>query len=348
MEDKTSKTQNQPTDSKSMRIITLEEHFGTLAFMEGPGSHLKERARNVNSSPEVVAEVNKIIERLYDIGEGRIREMDTAGVDIQALSLTAPGVEQLAANDAVKLARDVNDQVADSIRRYPGRFIGLAYLPTAVSEKAAQELERTVSKHGFKGVVINGHTRGRYLDDSFFWPILECAEALGVPIYLHPTQPPDSVVKASYTGNYAPQVTASLIRGAWGWHIETATHVLRIILSGVFDRYKNLQFIIGHMGEALPFMLPRIDSSLPKESTKLKHTVGSYLRENLYYAFSGFNYTQCFLNLLLQIGIERIVFSADYPYKTMEWAMAFLDQLPVSPADKERIAHGNAERLLNI
>jgi len=205
-----------------------------------------------------------------------------------------------------------------------------------------------VSKHGFKGAVINGHNRGRYLDDSFFWPILECAEAFRVPIYLHPTPPPEAVIEASYAGNYAPQVTAVLARAAWGWHIETATHVLRLILSGAFDKYMGLQIIIGHMGEALPFMLPRIDSSLPRELTKLNHTVSTYLRENVYYSFSGFNYTQCFLDLLLQVGADRIMFSADYPHKTMEWAMAFLDQIPVSPVDKERIAHGNAERLLKI
>ena len=156
------------------------------------------------------------------------------------------------------------------------------------------------------------------------------------------------MIKASYVGNYAPQVTAMLARAAWGWHIETATHVLRLVLSGAFDKYVSLQIIIGHMGEALPFMLPRIDSHLTREVTKLNHPVGTYLRENVYYSFSGFNYTQCFLDLLLQVGADRIVFSADYPYRTMEWAMAFLDQLPVSPADKERIAHGNAERLLKI
>jgi predicted TIM-barrel fold metal-dependent hydrolase len=274
--------------------------------------------------------------------------MDAAGIDMQALSLVSPGVEQLDANEAVDFARDVNYRVADAVQRHPGRFIGLASLPMAIPDKAAQELERMVTKHGFKGAAINGHHCGRYLDDRFFWPILECAEALQVPIYLHPTPPPEAVIEASYAGNYAPQVTASLARAAWGWHIETATHLLRLILSGAFDKYINLQIIIGHMGEALPFMLPRIDSSLPMELTKLNHPVGTYLRENVYYAFSGFNYTQCFLDLLLQVGIDRIVFSADYPLKTMEVAMAFLDQLPVSPADKERIAHSNAEYLLKI
>ena len=348
MEDKTSKTMTQPGKPKRMRTITLEEHFETPAFMEGPGRHLRERAEAVDATPQVIAKVTRIIERLCDIGDRRIAEMDAAGIDVQALSLTSPGVEQLDANEAVELARDANDRVADAVQRHPGRFVGLASLPTAIPDKAAQELERMVSKHGFKGAVINGHNRGRYLDNSFFWPILECAEALRVPIYLHPTQPPEAVIEASYVGNYAPQVTTAMSRGAWGWHIETATHVLRLILSGAFDKYMSLQIIIGHMGEALPFMLPRIDYGLPRELTKLNHTVSTYLRENVYYSFGGFNYTQCFLDLLLQVGSDRILFSVDYPYKTMEEAMAFLDQLPVSPVDKERIAHGNAERLLKI
>ncbi|MGA2481041.1 MAG: amidohydrolase family protein, partial [Spirochaetia bacterium] len=187
-----------------------------------------------------------------------------------------------------------------------------------------------------------------YLDDEFFWPILQRAEALQVPLYLHPAPPPPQVIAASYTGNFAPEVTTALSTRAWGWHIETATHVLRLILSGAFDRYPKLQVIIGHMGEALPFMLPRIESSLPVQVTKLKRPIGAYLRENLNYTFSGFNFTATFLDLFLQVGADRIMFSADYPFGSMAQARAFLEQLPVSTADKERIAHGNAERLLGM
>lgn len=348
MEDNISKTITQPGKPKRMRTIILEEHFGTPAFMEGPGRYLKERAQAANATPQVKASVAKSIERLCDIGDGRIKEMDAAGIDVQVISLSSPGVEQLDAQQAKELARDSNDSLADAMKRHPGRFVGLASIPTAIPDVAAQELERMVSKHGFKGAVINGHNRGRYLDDSFFWPILECAEALQVPIYLHPTPPPQAVIEASYRGNYSPQVTTALAQAAWGWHIETATHVLRLILSGAFDKFKGLQIMIGHMGEALPFMLPRIDSRLPRQATKLNNTVGTYLRENVYYSFSSFNYTQCFLDLMLQVGVNRILFSADYPHDTMESAMAFLEQLPVSPADKEQIAHSNAERLLRI
>jgi uncharacterized protein len=331
-----------------MRTITLEEHYATEAFMEGPGRELKAQAEAARSHPQVAAGYTKLIEELCDLGDGRIAAMDAAGIDMQVLSLTSPGVEQLEAAEAVAFARETNDLLAEAVRRHPDRFAGFAALPTADPEAAADELERTIRDHGFKGALINGHTRGRYLDDSFFWPILERAEGLGVPIYLHPTPPPQPVEEASYAGNYAPGVTALLSTAAWGWHVETATHVLRLVLGGAFDRYPKLQLVIGHMGEGLAFMIPRIDLALPTEMTKLDRPVGSYLRENLHYTFSGFNWTQAFLDLMLQVGAERIMFSADYPLRSMAEARAFLDKLLVSPADKERIARTNAERLLRL
>jgi uncharacterized protein len=331
-----------------MRTITLEEHYATSAFMEGPGRELKAQAEAARDHPRVAAGYAKLIEQLCDFGEGRIAAMDAAGIEVQVLSLTSPGVEQLDASEAVALACEANDRLADAVQRHPSRFAGFAALPTAAPDTAADELERVVREHGFKGALINGHTRSRYLDDEFFWPILERAEALGVPIYLHPTPPPRSVVEASYAGNYAPEVMFGLATGAWGWHIETATHALRLILSGAFDRYPKLQLVIGHMGEGLACMMPRIDLALPTEMTKLDRPIGAYLRENLHYTFSGFNWTQAFLDLVLQVGVDQIMFSADYPYGSMAEGRAFLDQLPVSPADKERIAHRNAERLLRL
>ncbi|HZB07805.1 MAG TPA: amidohydrolase family protein, partial [Rubrobacter sp.] len=276
---------------------------------------------------------------------GRISAMDAAGIDMQVLSLTFPGVEQLEAAEAVAFARETNDLLAEAVRRHPDRFAGFAALPTASPEAAADELERTIGEYGFKGALINGHIRGRYLDDSFFWPILERTEALGVPIYLHPTPPPRPVIEASYTGNFDEVLLAT---AAWGWHVETATHVLRLILGGAFDRYPNLQLVVGHMGEGLPFFMPRLEVALPVEVTKLERPVGSYLRENLHYTFGGFNWVQAFLDLVLQVGVERIMFSADHPYASMGEARDFLDKLPASPADKERIAHSNAERLLRL
>ena len=321
----------------TIRTITLEEHFATPAFLNGPGARIKER-------PQAA----RLLDQLCDLGERRIADMDAAGIDVQVLSLTSPGVDQLDATEAVKLAHETNDILADAVRRHPSRFAGFATLPTASPETAADELDRMVREHSFKGAVINGHIRGRYLDDEFFWPILERAEALQVPLYLHPTPPPQPVIEASYAGNYTAEVTDSLATAAWGWHIETAIHTLRLILSGAFDRYPRLQLVIGHLGEALPFMLPRIDRNLPMAVTKLHRPIGAYLRENLHYTISGFNFTPTFLDLFLEVGANRIMFSADYPFGSMSQARAFLDQLPVSPADKVRIAHGNAELLLRL
>jgi uncharacterized protein len=322
-----------------MRTITLEEHFATAAFLEGPGRKLKEHAEAPGSP------VAQLLERLCDVGERRIAKMDAAGIDVQVLSLTSPGTEQLEPSDAVSLAREANAFVADAVRKNPSRFAAFATLPTAAPDEAAAELERA-TREGFKGAMINGHVPGRYLDDKFFWPIFESAQALDVPIYLHPTQPPQPVIDISY-GRFSPIVTEMLAGAGWGWHIETAIHVIRIIFGGVFDRFPRLQLVIGHMGEALPFMLQRFNV-MPTAMTKLSRPISDYLRENVHYTFSGFNFTPTFLDLLLEVGVDRIMFSADYPYASMAVARTFLDNLPVSGADRERIAHKNAERLFRM
>lgn len=345
----TNKQTGQGANPGALRTISLEEHYASPAFMDGgPGSQLKQLAKSAEANPKAAAGFQHFISQLTDIGEGRIAAMDAAGIDVQVLSLTSPGVEQLDAGEAIAMARDANDVAAEAVKKYPTRFAGFAALPTAAPDAAADELERVVRGHGFKGAMINGHSRGRYLDDPFFWPILERAEAFGVPIYLHPTPPPAQVIETSYKGTYSPEITAALATGAWGWHIETATHLLRIILNGAFDKYPNLQFILGHMGETIPFMLPRFEMALPKQVTKLERPVGAYLRENVHYTFGGFNWTPAFLDLSMQVGVDRIMFSTDHPYSSMADARAFLDQIPVSPADRARIAHGNAENLLGL
>ena len=323
-----------------MRTITLEEHFATPAFLEGPGRKLKEQAEGFGGRGAAV------LEQLCDLGDKRVAEMDAANIDVQVLSLTSPGLEQLEGAEAVALAREANESLANAVRNHPARFAGFASLPTAAPDASAAELEHAIRDYGFKGAVINGHIQGRYLDDRFFWPILERAEALNVPIYLHPTQPPKSVINASYSG-FSQIVTELLSGPGWGWHIETAIHLIRIILGGTFDRFPRFQILIGHMGEALPFMLPRLDT-MNLSVTKLNRPISAYLRENVYYTFSGFNYTPAFLNLLLEVGVDRIMFSADYPYQSMSQARAFLDRLPVSTVDRERIAHRNAELLLML
>ena len=340
MKNKALEKLSQLDNHEIMRTITIEEHYALPAFLAGPGRKLNERAKITEHFG-----YGKLIEELSDLGDKRIAEMNSASIDVQVLS--HPIIQQLDATEEVELAREANDYLAEAIQRYPKRFAGFATLPTADPNIAAEELERMVNEHGFKGGYITGHTRGRYLDNKFFLPILERAVALKVPLYIHPTPPPEPVIEAYYSG-FSPEVTSGLSRAAWGWHIETAVHVLRLILSGAFDQFPGLQIVIGHMGEALPFMMPRIDNVLSPNVTKLNHPVADYLRENIYYTFSGFNFTQTFLNLYLQVGADRIMFSADYPYSPMAQARKFLDQLPVSPVDKYKIAHGNAERLLRL
>ena len=324
-----------------MRTITLEEHFATPEFFAGPARFVKERADKMGGR------YAQVLDRLCDVDAKRISEMDAAGIDMQMLSLSAPGVEQMEAAEAIAMAQATNDYLAAAISRHPTRFAGFAAVPTSAPKQAVEELERRLRQPGFKGIVINGHNRGRYLDDKFYWPILEAAEALNAPIYLHPTPPPQQVIDISY-GGFDPLVTDLLAGGAWGWHIETAVHMLRIICGGVFDRFPKLQFVIGHMGEGLPFFFQRFEV-LPMQVTKLQQPILSYLKQNVHYTFSGMNFQPAFLNLLLELGgVGRIMFSADYPYQSMPWARAFLDHIPVSPQDRARIAHGNAERLFGL
>jgi predicted TIM-barrel fold metal-dependent hydrolase len=323
-----------------MRTITLEEHFATPGFLDGPGLDLK------NASLKFEGRAQRLIEALTDLDAKRLAAMDAAGIDMQVLSLTSPGVEQLDAAEATALAREANDFVAGAVKKHPTRFAGFATLPTAAPKQAAAELERLIKSGAFKGAAINGHNRGRYLDDKFFWPILEAAEALNAPIHIHPTRPPQPVVDAYYSG-FSPMVDDMFASPGWGWHIETAVHVVRVILGGTFDRFPKLQLVIGHLGEGLMSMLPRLDVMTPA-MTKLRKPVTSYLRENVYYTFSGFNFPATFLDLLLEVGVDRIMFSADHPYQSMAQARAFLEQIPVSAADRERIAHGNAEKLFGL
>jgi uncharacterized protein len=323
-----------------MRIIALEEHFATPAFLDGPGRLLRDRARQFGGPAA------DLLARLCDIGDQRIAEMDAAGVDVQVLSLTAPGTEQLHAEEAVTLARNVNEFLIERVNQRSTRFAAFASLPTAAPEEASKELERVAKLPGFKGALINGHHQGRYLDDVFFRPIFEAADSLAVPLYLHPTDPPQPVIDACYAG-FAPIVTTMFASAAWGWHVDAAIHVLRLILGGVFDRFPSLQIIVGHLGETLPFMIRRLDV-MPIALTALKRPVSAYLKENLHYTISGFNFASTFQLVATEIGVDRMMFSTDYPYASMSDATNFLNALPIDPLDREKIACKNAERLLGV
>jgi predicted TIM-barrel fold metal-dependent hydrolase len=316
-----------------VRVVALEEHF-TTPELGAP------RAGVAGRGEEVAA-------RLLDVGEGRLAAMDAAGIDLQVLSSTAPGTQHLPPAASVDASRRLNDQLAEVVAAHPDRFAGFASLPTPAPEEAGKELVRCVEELGFVGAMVHGHTQGRFLDEPGFAPILAAAEDLGVPLYLHPTLPPPAVRDAYYAG--LPEAVAATLAGpGWGWHAETALHVLRMVVGGVFDRHPRLQLIVGHMGENLPFSLARADATLSPVATHLARRVADYVHEHLWVTTSAYFTLPPFECARSVIGIDRMLFSVDYPFADPLAGRRFLDGLPVPPADREKLAHGNAERLLRL
>jgi predicted TIM-barrel fold metal-dependent hydrolase len=319
-----------------MRVIAIEEHF-----MTPHGFELTKRLGRLGAPIHVWAE------RLADLGDKRLADMDAAGIDVQVLSTPAIGLEDLDPEESVRTAREINDVLANAVAEHPQRFSGFAVLPVPDPPAAADELERTVKQLGFKGALINGHSRGRFLDEEAFSPIFERAQALDVPIYLHPTPPPPQVREAYYSG--LPGITGDVLALAgWGWHCETGLHALRLVLGGVFDRCPDLNVIIGHMGENIPFSLARADQVLTPFARHLERPVAEYFHKNFYITTSGYFTFAPLLCALMVLGADRIIFSVDYPFSDNVEGRAFLDAAPINPADREKIAHGNVERLLRM
>jgi uncharacterized protein len=329
-----------------MRTIALEEHCLTAELREllGPQIH---PYYDVHRWPAALEA------RLMDLGEGRIAEMDAHGIDVQVLSIVQPGLEHAKADRAIAVARAFNDSIAEAIAAHPDRFAGFAALPTADPTASADELARAVRELGFKGALINGRTLERFLDDEFFWPMFESAEALGVPIYLHPMPPSQAVYDAYYAG-FGDAVSFMLAAPAWGWHIETGLHALRLILAGVFDRFPKLQMIIGHMGEVIPFMLARIDETLggrlalDPARPQIELAVEEYFQRNFHITTSGL-FTDPPLRCAIDtLGVDKILFAVDHPFSDGAKARQWIDQAAVSDEERAKITHENAERLLGL
>jgi uncharacterized protein len=336
---------------KGMKIIALEEHFRTHAIEKAlekliPPSRIPDAPWSDTSFRDVRYIYDGPGSHLYDLGTDRFKQMDAMGIDVQVLSYSTPAMQILSAAEAVPMARDANDQLAAAVAAHPDHFVGFATLPTADPQAAAAELKRAVQQLGFKGAMINGRAGyDRFLDDSRFSPILEAAETLDVPIYIHPIWPSKAVQDDYYSG-FDPVTSAWFACTGWGWHMETGVHALRMILAGIFDRYPRLQIILGHWGEFIPFYLARLDQL--HQFKHLKQRMSDYFLQNFYVTPSGL-YTYPPLLLTLQtMGADRIMYSVDYPYVIDEHARTFLENAPISPADKEKIAHGNAERVLKI
>lgn len=321
-----------------MPTITLEEHFVTESFVRATGSF------GENAPPQMA----QMGPKLLDLGSGRIAAMDEAAIDFQVLSLASMGIDALEASTASALVHDTNDELAAAIRAAPTRLGGFAALGLKDPASAAKELERCVTKLGFVGAMLDGTTDGRFLDDPQFLPVFEAAASLGVPIYLHPALPPKAVADVYFSGLPGEAGFALSIAG-WGWHAETGLHTLRLIVSGLFDRLPTLQFIIGHMGEGVPYALARTSGILSR-AAQLKQPVADYFQSNIHVTTSGY-FTAPPLECALEvIGIDRMLFSVDYPFSPNTNGRKYLDTLAgvLNAEDLAKLTHGNAERLLRL
>lgn len=330
-----------------MRIVALEEHFTIPTLVSKiPKETIGHRGfPDMSRQPQINAAAQ---EKLRELGGPRLADMDAAGITMQVLSLSGPGADLLSPEDGPAWACQANDLLGEWVKAYPERYAGFAHLPMTAPQAAAEELERCVRSLGFVGALINGMTQDKFLDDEMFEPILACAERLDVPIYIHPNIPPEAVRKAYYEGLREPLGFLLSIAG-WGWHAETAIHILRLILSGTLERHPRLKIIIGHMGEGLPMTLARTDAIMRAETSKyLKRSVAQTLREQVYVTTSGQFTHPPMMALMQTFGTDHVLFSVDYPYSPNDKGREFLDHLPLAPADVEKIAHGNADRLLKL
>jgi hypothetical protein len=330
-----------------MRIVALEEHFTVPRLVAGIGREVIAR-RGFPTDPGFAWAQTLKRDELADLGDARLADMDRNGITTQVLSVAGPGADLVPGQPGIDLARGYNDALAEACARHPSRYRGFAHLPLHSPDAAAAELHRAVSQLGFHGVLVNGATDGRFLDDPRFAPVLAAAAQLDLPIYLHPGIPTEPV-RAAYYDNLPGNFSFTLALSAWGWHYDTAIHVLRLVLSGALDRHPGLKLVIGHMGEALPFMLDRIDETTTAQAkTLLRRSVRQTILDQVWITTSGFFTLAPFMAALLSFGVDRILFSVDYPFASNARARAFLDALPVSPADRAKIAHGNADSLLRL
>jgi uncharacterized protein len=321
-----------------MRTIAIEEHFLASGLAPPPGT-----GPLAMWGPEIGGQ-------LRDLGPDRLAGMDASGIDIQVISHVAPAAQGLAGAEGVSRAREANDQLAAAVTAHPDRFGGFATLPTADPAAAADELERAVTELGLAGAMVNSTlgSNGAFLDEPRFAPLLERFERLDAPLYLHPAPPSAALREALYRG-LPPAVAGRLATGAWGWHAEAGLHVLRMIATGVFDRHPGLRMIIGHCGEMVPFMLDRIDAMLDPARLGppgLALKPSEYFRRNIWVTTSGMFSLPPVLCAIQVLGVDRVLFSVDYPFSANAAGRALLDALPLAPADKARIAGGNAEQVL--
>jgi uncharacterized protein len=336
-----------------MKKIDFEAHFATDEWVAEMFKRKRypryARDKRTNacriqwSAKDVEPIGDTLLKRLLDLGEGRLKSMRDHGIDMQVLSLTIPGVDRMSPASGAALAGKVNDALSGVIKKYPDRFAGFACLAPQAPQEAADELERAVKKLHLKGWKTHSNYGETYLDDKKYWPILDRAEKLGVPIYLHPSYPSIPQLKTSYGW--------ALSGAPFGFGIETAICMMRLVLSGVFDRLPGLKVILGHLGEGLPFSLARMDYPYvipwfdPKARPRLQRKPSDYIKDNVFVTTSGNYYKPAFLCTCEAMGVEKILLGTDYPYEDPEKCLEFLEGLPLSQEDREKIYYRNASHL---
>jgi 5-carboxyvanillate decarboxylase len=335
-----------------IRRIATEEAFSIPEVAAG----LRDVARSPSNSLDMILvqriydaktkeEVAALLPRLLDLEGERMKDMDANGVDVHLLSLTAPGVQMFDADTATELAALANDRMAEVIKKHPTRFAGLASFAPQAPKRAAKEMERAIKTLKLNGFVVNSHTNSEYFDDQKYWPVLEAAEALDACIYIHPRAPSDGLA--------APFRFYGLDSAQWGYGIETSTHAVRMIVGGVFDRFPKLKICLGHMGEAVHFWAWRLDYMNKNaqnrfSAPKLKLTPSEYFKRNFVITTSGVESHMALDFSIKALGADNVLWAIDYPYQPSAPAVAFMDSAPISDADKQKIYHGNAERVFHI
>ena len=282
---------------------------------------------------------------LLDAEQQRLSQMDQYGVDMHLMALTAPGVQMIDADTAHELAMLANDRLAALCKKYPTRFAGLASFAPHSPKRAAKEMERCVHEHGLNGFMVNSHTYGEYLDDPKFWPILEAAEALDRCIYIHPRAASDTLK--------GPLQDYGMDSAMWGYGVEVGTHAVRMMAGGVFDYFPNLKICIGHMGEAVPFWLWRIDFMNTRaqkvgRARKTERTMAEYFQDNFVVTNSGVEDPLAVRYTIDKLGIDNVMWAIDYPYQPMKPAVDFIEKFECTEAERHALCHGNAERLFHI
>jgi 5-carboxyvanillate decarboxylase len=279
---------------------------------------------------------------LLDLEGDRLRLMDEARVDMALLLLTAPGLQLFEPGLGASMAKEINDMLAALVVRHPTRFAALAAVAPQAPAEAAREIERAMTKLGHRGIVINSHTDGEYLDEEKYWPILEAAEAFGAPIYIHPRAFTPAIAQA-YRRN-------GLEHAIWGFQAETGLHGLRLITSGIFDRFPKLRIVLGHAGEGLPFWIDRVDymHAKPRGRPELKQKPSHYLRENFYCTTSGMNWHRSVRFLVDAMGADRVMFAADYPYQHMHEEVALMNTAPLTDEELRKVYSGTAQAVFGL